>query len=382
MNKFTKTIKLRLRKPNKGKEEELYYLFEQSGVVARRTAERMSSISPHRYDRYMDSVYYNWVKEFRNNGIDLPAQTVQEIVQKIRSNFLSWWNGERKEKPMPEPKDHSWSRFHNRQIKAGKHIFRNGGTYYINIPIKPRKRITLPFFPGDYQDYFLERLVGEKLDHGVGELVNYDCGYYLNLSVKKPIELDYEPKTFIGIDIGLNILAWAAALDSNGEFLDETHFDGGEAGHIRNHYWKLRKELQESGNIDKVKEMKNKEQRWMENKNHTISRRIIEFAEQFEKPLILLENINMNQLRKRVDNPKIHSWTAGKLRDFILYKGEEKEIKTELVNPKNTSKKCPKCNHISGNNRNGVDFKCEECGYENHADFVGAWNIARGGKND
>lgn len=114
----------------------------------------------------------------------------------------------------------------------------------------------------------------------------------------------------------------------------------------------------------------------MENKNHVVSRRIIEFAQRFENPLIRLEDINMNQLRKRTDNPKIHSWTAGKLRDFIQYKAEEVGIKTELINPKNTSRKCPKCKHISKNNRNGTSFLCEECGYENHADFVGALNIA------
>ncbi len=51
-----------------------------------------------------------------------------------------------------------------------------------------------------------------------------------------------------------------------------------------------------------------------------------------------------------------------------------------LVNPKNTSRKCPQCGHTSGENRKTqAQFKCIKCGYKENADFVGAVNIARAG---
>ncbi|MGK7950391.1 MAG: RNA-guided endonuclease InsQ/TnpB family protein [Xenococcaceae cyanobacterium] len=51
-----------------------------------------------------------------------------------------------------------------------------------------------------------------------------------------------------------------------------------------------------------------------------------------------------------------------------------------LVNPKNTSRRCPECNHTSGDNRKTqAEFKCIECGYENNADLVGAVNVLRAG---
>ncbi len=50
------------------------------------------------------------------------------------------------------------------------------------------------------------------------------------------------------------------------------------------------------------------------------------------------------------------------------------------VPPQNTSRTCPCCGHVSAANRQTQDrFECAECGYENHADVVGAINIlARG----
>ena len=50
------------------------------------------------------------------------------------------------------------------------------------------------------------------------------------------------------------------------------------------------------------------------------------------------------------------------------------------VSPKNTSRTCPVCGLISKENRKTqAQFKCMECGFEEHADLVGAINILRAG---
>ena len=50
------------------------------------------------------------------------------------------------------------------------------------------------------------------------------------------------------------------------------------------------------------------------------------------------------------------------------------------VPPQNTSRTCPFCGHISKDNRKTqARFECVECGYENHADLVGAINILERG---
>jgi putative transposase len=50
------------------------------------------------------------------------------------------------------------------------------------------------------------------------------------------------------------------------------------------------------------------------------------------------------------------------------------------VPPQHTSQTCPECDHIAKENRpNQAQFKCVNCGFEGHADVVGAINIlARG----
>jgi len=50
------------------------------------------------------------------------------------------------------------------------------------------------------------------------------------------------------------------------------------------------------------------------------------------------------------------------------------------VPPHNTSRTCPCCGHVSAANRQTqARFRCMECGFEEHADVVGAINILRAG---
>ncbi|MDF4249167.1 transposase [Streptomyces sp. WMMB303] len=46
------------------------------------------------------------------------------------------------------------------------------------------------------------------------------------------------------------------------------------------------------------------------------------------------------------------------------------------VDPRNTSRTCPECGHVNGENRDGEKFQCTSCGHRDHADRVGAWNVA------
>jgi putative transposase len=50
------------------------------------------------------------------------------------------------------------------------------------------------------------------------------------------------------------------------------------------------------------------------------------------------------------------------------------------VAPQNTSRTCPKCNHVSKDNRKiQAQFVCMECGFKENADLVGAINVLRAG---
>ncbi|MFA3839094.1 RNA-guided endonuclease InsQ/TnpB family protein [Streptomyces aureus] len=46
------------------------------------------------------------------------------------------------------------------------------------------------------------------------------------------------------------------------------------------------------------------------------------------------------------------------------------------VDPRNTSRTCPECGHVDAQNRDGEKFQCTSCQHIDHADHVGAWNVA------
>ncbi len=70
----------------------------------------------------------------------------------------------------------------------------------------------------------------------------------------------------------------------------------------------------------------------------------------------------------------------GEFRRQLEYKTAWRGGYFVAVPPRNTSRTCPCCGHISADNRKAQAlFKCVGCGYENNADVVGAMNIlARG----
>ncbi len=50
------------------------------------------------------------------------------------------------------------------------------------------------------------------------------------------------------------------------------------------------------------------------------------------------------------------------------------------VDPRNTSRSCPECGHVSAENRPTQEkFHCQSCGHQAHADTVGALNVLRAG---
>jgi putative transposase len=70
----------------------------------------------------------------------------------------------------------------------------------------------------------------------------------------------------------------------------------------------------------------------------------------------------------------------GEFRRQLGYKLEWAGGMLLAVAPQDTSRTCPCCGHVSKENRRTqAQFVCVECGYENHADVVGAINVlARG----
>ena len=112
------------------------------------------------------------------------------------------------------------------------------------------------------------------------------------------------------------------------------------------------------------------------------SRRAVEYARQFEKPVLVMEDLTY--IREELDygaymNRRLHAWAFARLQSRVEDKAREGGIPVEYIRPEYTSQICHACGHIGDRPAQGV-FKCanEEChASEFQADINAAANIAR-----
>lgn len=129
-----------------------------------------------------------------------------------------------------------------------------------------------------------------------------------------------------------------------------------------------------------------KERRFVADENHCLSKQIAT-----PNTLIGLENLtNIRERTKprkigkkastkqRKANHKQAKWSFAELHLFIDYKSVLNNSLAIKVDADYTSQACPHCGHTSRGNRpnKGLMFHCESCGFELHADLIGARNIA------
>jgi IS605 OrfB family transposase len=211
------------------------------------------------------------------------------------------------------------------------------------------------------------------------KMVRHEDGcYYLHLGIERHIEepLIEKASKFMGVDVGMNYLAVASTTDKKQAF-----FEGRRIKDIRNRYKGMRRRLQSKGTLSArrmLNHLSGKEKRLMRDVNHIVSRRIVEFAKKNGVSVIGVENLNGIRDRTKVGKKQRYhhnSWAFRELQSFIEYKAREAGILMEYADASYTSRTCPRCNHISKNNRHGLRFRCEACGYELNADLNAARNI-------
>jgi hypothetical protein len=89
-----------------------------------------------------------------------------------------------------------------------------------------------------------------------------------------------------------------------------------------------------------------------------------------------LENPGVNVSAKRALNNSIISQGFGEFIRMLEYKCLWNGKTLVKVNPRNTSRTCSSCCHVSKENRKTQEkFKCVSCGFETNADYNASLNI-------
>ena len=231
----------------------------------------------------------------------------------------------------------------------------------IHIIYKPKERLCLPIFPSEKQ----LKLMAEAERKGA-RLVKRDGKYFLNAVLEKEVELPTHFETVVGVDIGLNYIAVCSTLSKDGRFSNPIFFKGGEWKHLCDRKRK----------ITRSEEFKHITRRQHEIL-HTVAKRIVEYAKRFPKPIIVMErlgNFNNSTWSKRF-NFLLGNWARRKIQSMIEYKAKWERIPVAYVNPAYTSLYCHYCG--AKGVREGLTFKCPNCGRTYNADANAAMNIAK-----
>lgn len=215
----------------------------------------------------------------------------------------------------------------------------------------------------------MELLIGQR---GESDLCFVKGKFYLfaacDVETPKPIDVE----GVIGVDLGIVNLA----ADSDGK-----HFSGLDVDRNRRILDHRRRNLQKKQTKSakrKLKKLSGKQKRFQKHINHTISKRLVQNAQDTCRAIALedLSGIRKAPVRRQ-QRARHHNWAFYQLREFIEYKAERAGIPVILVDPRNTSRTCPECGCVDKSNRvSQSTFSCISCGFSAPADIVAAVNIA------
>ena len=261
----------------------------------------------------------------------------------------------------------------------------NAIEWYVKIPHHEDYHLWLPVRINPAQADLWHDLLEESVDVGEFRLQRHRTSWELHVTVDYEVqEPDYDSAddevTPVGFDIGeAHLLAGCAC--ENGSPSDPLLVNGGRARHLRKEMFTTLTRLQERDAAQwRIDERFDHYQNALTDIVEKVSRQAIEYAQRFEKPVVVLEDLS--DIREDLDygewmNRRLHAWAFARLQGRIEAKAREAGIPVEYAWPEYTSQICHACQHVGS--RNGDEFRCanEECWVtEYHADINAAVNIA------
>ncbi len=163
-------------------------------------------------------------------------------------------------------------------------LTKKGDTYSISFPTtKGEKRVPIYVASSHWQPV-LDGLLEGTVKGGSFKLIKHRNKWYVYLSVIEDVP-EVATETKIGCDRGQNNISVVASKKGFGKF-----FSGSEVMHRRRYFQRRRKQLQQAKKFRALKKWDKKERRWMDSINHTISRRIVRFAE-YKNADVVIEDL-------------------------------------------------------------------------------------------
>ncbi len=209
------------------------------------------------------------------------------------------------------------------------------------------------------------------------------CYRHGKFILHQAIELDVPAlatvQDYLGCDLGtVSLLTDSKAEAYSGQAVEER----------RRIYTHRRRRLQKRGTRAarrKLRQISGRQGRYQRDVNHGIAKRVVAKAQRLCCGIALedLRGIRDRIKARRRQRARLHNWSFGQLRQFIVYKAARAGVPVVIVDPANTSRTCPACGHLDKRNRRSQsEFQCRRCGHAGSADVIAARNIRAWARGD
>lgn len=238
-------------------------------------------------------------------------------------------------------------------------------------------RLKLPYTCGDFQDEYLQ---GDWFPQFAKLVLAKRKGkerLELHVTLTKEVEPAKERRGgVLGVDTGRTVLA-TATTGQDAVFIPARHLKP-----MKEHYRRLRKRLQSKGTRSAKKRQRKlagREHRFTKDFQHVTAKRLVGAAQTSACGVIAVEDLTGIRKRTGAKGKKANyhhgTWAYAQFLEILTCKAEGAGIEVVKVDPSYTSQACSNCGYTDKKNRDGLNFKCSDCGYRLHADLNAARNI-------
>ena len=321
---------------------------------------------------------WNDIEDVVEQNADLVQNTAQRIIDKAFDALNNYYDNDDWGRPWYNPEPFPL----RMNFGEGYNLFLEDETIRFRISAKPYNHVKGELCgTQDQYDLLTQAMKDDDWHIGTAEALCRNGREELHVTVTNEtakVGAKTAAETVVGVDINEDCVALAALTEQGIE--DSVVIDYPEIKEERHRYFTMRKRMQEAGQTAFNDVFRNKEQQFVHDQLHTVSRRVVEWIQRFDSPAIVFEDLK--DMRDDIEygtrmNRRLHSLPFAKLREFVTYKAAWCGIPSDDVDPEYTSQQCPVCGHTERANRNGKRFKCCDCGYQDHADRGAGVSVAQ-----
>jgi IS605 OrfB family transposase len=264
-------------------------------------------------------------------------------------------------------------------VKVNKEI----ASYWLHLSLSgTHGRTAFPIIFGNRRELIEEALYGEYSIKSV-EMKKKEGTWYAHFTLSRELTVPNSPEAVIGIDRGEKNFAVAVGIqkDSPNKPRRGMFWKGAEIKALKGRYHHIRRSLGRKKRPHEIKKLKGKLSRKTDQLLHQLANEIVEYATQFKKPVIALEELThiRNRFQKnqkgRKLNRRMNSLPFRKLQTYIEYKALKRGIAVKYIDPRHTSKQCHRCSTLTNVGFHRT-FRCPHCGLIYDRDLNASINIA------